>query len=137
MLYQVSLSVPAGTSEKEPVEATIEIEEPYLVRIEVKFPPGPTHLVKVAVFYGRLQIFPSKRGEWITGDDEKVVDHPRMYLPHRPTRFRCVACSPQAEYPHTIYFRFEAAEEVVPIWLRRLFRFIDKLEKALRRLMGV
>jgi len=89
------------------------------------------------VFYGRLQIFPAKAGEWITGDDEKVVDNIRIYLPHKPTRFRCVACSPEAAYDHTIYFGFEAVEEVVPIWLRRLFRFIDKLEKALRRLIGV
>jgi len=131
MLYQVRLTVPADTPADKPVEVKVKIEEPYLLYYGVKFPPGPSDMVYIAIYHGISQLFPSREGEWISGDNEIVGDWPIHRLPERPCTLRVKGYSPGTRYQHTVIVRFIAVEAEWVVWMRT----IGALFKAFKRLL--
>jgi len=129
VLYQLRLTVPAGTPREKAVKAEIEIEEPILFYVGVKFPVGPSDLVYLAIFYGKYQILPSKRGEWIAGDNEVVWDYPLLTLPDKPTRLTVMGYAPETAYPHTVLVRFIALPKPYVVWMIA----ISKLAEAFKQ----
>jgi len=118
MLYVVPVTVPAGTPVESPVEAYVEIEEEYITRIDVQFPAGVRNEVYVAIFYGEMQIFPSTKGTWVTGEAETVSAEVKIWLPDKPTRLTIKAISPNADYPHNILVRIYTADSLDVEWTR-------------------
>jgi len=136
MLYATVLTVPKGTPEDRPVETTITVKHPVLTKIGVYFPPGPAGLVKVAIFYGRLQVWPAKEGEWVAGNATMVWDEPFWELPHKETDLRIVGCSPEAEYDHNIHFYLIAVPRAVGLWMIATARLASLLEALITRIIG-
>jgi len=136
MLYQLRLTVPSGTSRSAAVKKSIEIEEPILFYVGVKFPPGPSDLVYIAVFYGKLQVLPSKRGEWITGDNEVVWDYPLLTLPDKPTKLTVYGYAPETTYDHTVLVRFIALPKPYIAWMIAIARLAQAF-KQFFKLVGM
>ena len=55
-LYVVDVTVPADTSQTDPKEETVKIEEEVIVSIECHFPPGCRGMVYTACYYGEEQL---------------------------------------------------------------------------------
>jgi len=136
MLYQIRLTIPAGTSRKDAVKKSVMIEEPILFYVGVKFPIGPSDLVYIAVFYGKYQLLPSKRGEWVAGDDEVVWDYPLLSLPDKPTKLTVMGFAPETAYPHTILVRFIALPKVYLAWMLAISRLAQAF-KQFFKLVGL
>jgi len=136
MLYQMRLTVPAGTKRKQAVKKTIMIEEPILFYVGVKFPVGPSDLVYIAIFYGKYQLLPSKRGEWIAGDDEVVWDYPLLTLPDKPTKLTVMGYAPETAYDHTVLVRFIALPKPYIAWMIAISRLAEAF-KQFFKLVGM
>jgi len=136
MLYQVSLTIPANTPANKPVQTTIEIVEQVLVRIGVHFPPGCFHLPYVAIFYGRKQIWPSEKGEWVSSDAITIWDEVLIRLPDKPTKLIMKGYNLDDTYEHTITFYFSALPYRAAMIGRILASISDKLSKLVKALVG-
>jgi len=137
MLYQKTLTVPANTPSDAPVETTIVVKDPVIVRLGVFFPPGCAGMVKVAVFYGRLQIWPSKEGEWLRGDGTTIWGEPFFELPEKETTLTLKGCSPNTLYNHDVTFYIIALPRHVALWMIGISRLVAALETFLAELVGI
>jgi len=136
MLYQVSLTIPANTPVDNPVEKSIKIEEQVLVRIGVHFPRGCCHLPYVAIFYGYKQIWPSEKGEWLSGDNVTIWDDCLIRLPDKPTELRLLGYNEDEAFDHTITFYLSALPYKAAMIGRILAAISEKLSRLLK-LVGV
>lgn len=111
MLYCLEITVPANTPKENPVEKEVEIQEDVIVKVSIRFPPGPSGLLKVAVFYGEEQITPFHEHEWIAGDDEVVEDTLYFKCPEKPCPITIKAYNLDEAYDHTALVRILALNE--------------------------
>jgi len=133
MLYCVVLDVPANTPEDAPVEKTVAIEEPVWSRVKVHVTDGCMGLVKVAVYYGAMQLWPSKEGEWLSGNDIVVEDEVWYELPESPTRLRLLGVSPGTSYDHPVFFYLQGLPRAaVPNWA-----VLTSIARLVEHMMGV
>jgi len=137
MLYQISLTIPANTLVNEPVQTTIEIKEDYLWKIGIHFPSGCVGMVKIAIYYGRKQIWPSEKGEWVAGDDVTIWDEPYIRLPDKPTKLICKGVSTGTSYDHTIRFYFHALPRKYVVWPLAIDRLLNAIKKLVKFITGV
>jgi len=105
MLYQKTLKIPANTPAEKPYEEAILIKHPVISRLYVFFPAGCMMLAHVAIFYGDMQIWPAKEGEWCAGDNIVIQDEPYLEMPERWTKLRLVGWNedPTWDLPVTFY----------------------------------
>jgi len=132
MLYQKTFNVPASTPSDAPVETTIVVKHPVVTKLGVHFPAGCHALVRVAVFYGKLQIWPHKEGEWLRGDDITIWDEPFFELPEKETTLTLKGWNEDDTYKHTPIFYIIAHERDIALWMIALSRLAKLLEKFLR-----
>jgi len=137
MLYQRTLTVPANTPTDAPKETTIVIEHPYLWKIGVHFPGGCAGMVETAVFYGALQVWPSRQGEWASGDGITIWDEVHLEMPEDKTKLILKGCSPNTSYDHNVKFYFLAVEREIGAWMLVMSRLLEGISRMLRFLMGV
>ena len=127
-LYVVDVTVPADTSQTNPVEYQVEIEEEVVVHVEVMFPPGPRGMVYTACYYGEEQLFPRPYGSYLHGDGETIAWEEYYELPESPCYLTIRAWSPGTSYPHTITWRINALPKNIAFWwvnITRLLNFIS------------
>ena len=131
MLYQRTLLIPANTPEATPAEATIVIKYPVISRLKVHVTDGCMGLVKTAVFYGDLQLWPAKEGEWLSGNNIIVEDEPFFEMPEAETQLRIQGISPGTWFDHPIFLYITAIrrEDVPPT--RELTKIADLFEEFL------
>jgi len=137
VLYQKTLTVPANTPATAPVETTIVVKHPVIIRLGVHFPPGCAGMVRVAVFYGKLQIWPAKEGEWVSGDAVTIWGEPFLELPERETTLTLKGHSPGTSYDHTITFYFIALQRRIALWMVAFSQLVRLLENIFSRLLGI
>jgi len=137
MLYQKTLTVPANTPIDAPAETTIVVKHPVVTRLGVHFPPGCMGMVWVAVFYGRLQIWPSKEGEWLRGEAVTTWDEPFIELPEKETTLTLKGYSPNTWYDHDVTFYIIALPRTVALWMMVVARLAQLLEAFLTRVVGL
>jgi len=121
MLYVKSITIETTYNTKEKAkEYTIEIEEDLIAFVSVRFPPGPTNLLKVALFYGESQIFPSHKYEWTMGDNEVVWDLILYEPPESPVTLRILAYNEDDTYTHSAVVRIVAVDKIYLLGIRAL-----------------
>jgi len=106
-------------------------------RLGAFFPPGCAGMVKVAVFYGKLQIWPSKEGEWLRGDSTTIWGEPFFELPEKETTLTLKGCSPNTWYDHDVTFYIIALPRNVALWMIGISRLVAFLERIFARLIGI
>lgn len=111
MLYCIEITAPANTPKENAVEQQIMVEEDVIVKVSVRFPPGPSGLLKVAVFYGEEQITPHYQYSWISGDDEVIEDTLYFKCPEKPCPITIKAYNEDDTYDHTALVRVLALNE--------------------------
>jgi len=134
MLYVKTITVETTYDTKENAkEYTIEIEEDLIAFVSVRFPPGPNNLLKVAVFYGESQIFPSHKYDWAMGDDEVVWDLILYEPPESPVLLTIRAYNEDDIYDHTAVIRIVAVDRVYLIGIRAL----SVMARGIKRLIDL
>jgi len=130
MIYTASLSVPAKTAEDSPVGTELEIKEQIITKFELHFPSGCASLVKARVCYGPKVIWPQPEDAWLSGNDETISFPEHYALPEIPCVLRFEACSPEADYDHSIILRLGTVpEEAAKPWgpIQRFVQMLSRL----------
>ena len=130
-LYVEELSVPAGTPENSPVTKKIRLEPGVLKKIEVLFPFGCNCLVKVKIKRGGKVIVPANADMWLVGNGETVSIELLLEELAEPFELELVACSPNTQYDHTIYFRFHIVPPEIAFPEKRIEKFLQEIAKRL------
>lgn len=129
-MYEVPITILAGTTEDNPKVETLEIEKPFLNKVEIEFPAGCCGYVKLRIYYGIKLYWPLGEAQYFSSDDHIIIFHPHYTLPSVPMTFRIVGWSPDATYNHTITCRFEireSMEQVETSLLDKLNRFFQRI----------
>jgi len=133
--YVESLLVPARTPETKPVEKEIEIPRGMVSLWEVYFPPGCHGLVRFAVLYGEIHLFPREKGKWHRGDSETISHEDRWLTPDEPTKLRLVGWSADELYSHELQIRISVlpVEEISFRWLAQEIprRTVEQMFRAM------
>jgi len=103
--YQTTLTVPANTPAKSPVEKVWELTKGIIHRLEIQFLPGCMGMVQVQILHGRMQIWPTGLGEAFSGEDNTIAFDDFYPLLSAPYALTLRGWSPGTSYDHTIRFR--------------------------------
>jgi hypothetical protein len=130
MWYHVSLPVPAGTAETDPVEAEIKLTHGVIKYIGIGFPTGCKQQVKVRLYHQEHQIFPANPDEpasW-NGGIEGGEEHYK--LEEAPFMLTVRAYAPTATVAHTLtVFVLLLPVEVAEPW-REQISLLDRIKNV-------
>ncbi len=73
-LYEQMITVGKGVVSGSPTSQDMNLEKGEVAWIQVRFPAGPSALLKVAIFAGdgTTQLWPGGTATWFTGDNEVI-----------------------------------------------------------------
>jgi hypothetical protein len=109
--FFVIVEIPANTSPDAPISVDIEVEGDELRRIAYLIPPGWHALAGFAVYYGIEQIYPDRRGEWITGDSVYKEVEVKWLMPSRKTILTVFGYNTDNTYPHKVFIWFSTIDK--------------------------
>lgn len=72
MFYNEHITIPAGTAESEATQTTFKGTIGVISRVSIFFPPGCVGLVKVRIYQGGVQLYPTANGQYFSGDGSGV-----------------------------------------------------------------
>jgi hypothetical protein len=111
-----SVTTPAGTTVAAPQTTLLNWRQGYPVRVEIRFPPGPSGLVGFQLLHSGEVVVPHDPTEWLITDDEPVV-WPLDEFPYNAKY--SVRTYNLDVYPHTIQVRMlfneVGAQSISPI----------------------
>lgn len=128
-IYSIAVTTPPNSAK----ETIIVVEGDVIDLVRVRFPPGPSGLLKVAIYYGNEQIWPDKVGSWFVGDNE-VIQWSEFYpLPEALTRFTVKTVNDDDTYEHSVYLTISTK------YFRETFenRIAESITRLLRPLAGM
>jgi len=73
--------------------------------VNLRFPPGPSGLLDVSIFYGIHQIFPHDEGQVFAGDDEVIAWQEYWLLPESPCTVTIHTQNNDDTYEHSVQVR--------------------------------
>ena len=85
-------------------EWRVTVEGETVAYVSVSFPPGPSNLLRVAVFYGEKKVWPFGEAQWFVGDGVTIGFAEDWILPESPCTLRVLADATACLYPHTFTF---------------------------------
>jgi len=132
-LYIAEITVPAGTTEDNPVTQRVTIKKDIITKISVRIPPGHFAKTGIAFYYGIKQIAPKPEGTWIKGDAETVEFELFYEMPEVPGDITIKAYNTAEDYSHTFYVRIEALDK----WVAMPWMLIKKFVDAFKVLIGL
>lgn len=106
MRYQVSLTIPASTTEASPTVENIALPYGELTTCYVYFPWGCAGLVHVRVIHNERQIYPTSPDEWFEGNDIEIIFDCKYELGEAWNHFRVEGYNEDDFYPHTPIIQF-------------------------------
>ena len=102
MWYHYSLTVPAGTAEKTPVEKELKLTHGVIKYIGIGFPAGCKQLVKARLYRFGSQLFPLNPDEPASWDGGVEGGQYHYYLDDQPYALKAVAYAPLSSQAHTL-----------------------------------
>jgi hypothetical protein len=109
--FFVVLEIPANTSADDPVSVDVLIEGDELRRLAYLIPSGWHALAGFAVYYGIEQIYPDRRGEWISGDSVYKEVELKWQMPSRKTILTIFGYNTDSTYPHKVFIWFSTIDK--------------------------
>jgi len=100
--YSIRKTIPAKTTEANPVTFSLSLKEKYIVDCWICFPRGCSWTVGGRVFYGIRRFFPTNPNEWIWGDNICVSIRQFIPMPAEVEKLKFVFISPEASWKHDI-----------------------------------
>jgi len=101
MIYEQDLTIPANTPESAPATETLFVHPGIVKRVEIFFPPGPSGLAHVRIFYMQFQLWPSNPDSSFRGDDNIISFEEDLELKTAPFEFTLKGWNLDDTYSHT------------------------------------
>jgi len=139
-IYVTTITTPANTSKTLPKEVYFEIKGEFLSEVQIVIPPGHAGLTGIAVFYGIHQLFPLPRGEWLSGEDERISFPERWEIPFAKASLRILTYNEDDTYGHSFIIRFitvEHKEELIEERLKRTNELLEEIVSLLHAVIGI
>ncbi len=108
--YFYIVEIPANTSADNPLTVDCPVEGDELRRIAYLIPPGWHALAGFAVYFGIEQIYPERKGEWVTGDNVYRQVELRWKMPARRLLLNVQAYNNDGQYPHKLFIWFSTID---------------------------
>lgn len=106
-VYELIVTVPAGTPIANPVSVPWVTEDAVITDIEVLIPSGPNGTTGVRVMKGDIQLLPWSRSSWIIGNDYNRVFPIGGYLPTSDIKVQAYNIG---QNPHNFYLRMTVTD---------------------------
>jgi hypothetical protein len=103
MDYRIDLTVPADTTELEPVSAERHVLPGTWKQYAPVLPTGCNDMVRWRLLIDENQIVPVEPGTWMLGNGVMGVFEQSIVIPPGGVNLKLVACSPGTTYEHNIY----------------------------------
>jgi len=133
MLYTKTVTCPVGNDTPEnAVEEQLKLEEDAILFVQIRFPPGPSGLLYVSLWYGEEMIVPHKSYDWVNGDDEVVWDIPLWKFPEKPCPVTVKAYNLDTKYQHSAIVRIVTVNKWVLNAFKGLSGVYSMIEKIAR-----
>lgn len=105
MDYWGSITVPASTSETNPIRESLPVCAGRVKEVWVYFPPGLAGTTKVRILHHEYQVWPTNPDTWYLGTNI-VISFPENYpVFSAPFEFTLEGYNDSISYSHTVYFR--------------------------------
>jgi len=101
---------------------TVTIEENWVDEISVFFPDGQRNAVKVAVYFGDRQLFPSRNGNFVGGDGFTRTGPIRVELEGKDPELEIRAFSDADNLDHEVLVDIKTLPVAAGRWRRNLAR---------------
>jgi len=135
MIFEVRLTVPAGTAKSAPSRLEITVTRGVITRFGWFWPPGTEQLGHAVIRYQGRQLIPQNPDEDMTDDGLGPVFDTYLPLRSRPYRLTLEAWNDDDTYPHTVTVRFAlVAEEDLPLHgrlARRIARALSLIAEVM------
>lgn len=106
MFYRYSLLIEGGQTEDDPAEAVAVLPKGVLNRVEITFRDGCRGYAHVIINHLEHQLFPTNPEETFAADGWTIAFDENYDLPEEWNRLVMRGWSPNANFDHTIIFRF-------------------------------
>jgi len=131
-VYIVDITIPANTSQDNPISKEVVIKGEVLVRVEVRFPRGCRTLVHSICRYGQLQLYPSTKEATFHADGEVLRIPEYFELFESPMTLTIYGWSPNTRYDHTITWRFYTLPKIIAAPIKVLTKLLEGVVKLLK-----
>lgn len=105
MIYQTTISTPIATYVTTPKRTALKVTKGLVYKVEIAFPPGPASLLKVQIFDGGHQQWPSTPGEYFQTDAYVISFDDTFLKLTEPYQFDIYTWNLDDTYAHSITVR--------------------------------
>jgi len=113
LFYDFAITVPASTTEADPVEQKLKLTHGIIHLVEVRFRRGTDFRVGCRIYHFEHQLYPTNPEGDFRDDGRAITFKDHYKLTERPYTLTVRAYSPTATYDHTIYVRIGVLPETV------------------------
>ena len=116
MLFAFPITIPAGTTENNPVTKTLTLDVGVITKISVEFPEGCHKLVKIQLLRDESVLVPQNGDTWLAGNGETIEGEIYYQFDSPPYELKFLGISPNCTFNHDIFIRIEilSADEAFP-----------------------
>jgi len=131
MLFTHTLTVPANTVQKEPLEEDVGLTHGVITLVEVEFPPGCAGLVRAYVRRSLHQVWPTNPEGRFRTDGRAIRWSDYYEVFDEPFALVVGAWSEDDSYSHDIIFRFEVTPKDIAERGKVMAGVIGKLRQVI------
>lgn len=118
MVYEYDILVEAGQADDDPEILNIPITRGVIHKYEVSFPPGCVNMVKVRIWHGLHQVWPTNPEGYHKGDGYLLSYREHYDLTEKPAILQVRVSSPGTVENHTVTVRFAIlGKKILTPWL--------------------
>lgn len=105
MIYQKHISTIITTYAVTPLQSVLKVTKGLVYKVEVDFPPGPRGTLKVQIYDGGHQVWPSTGGEYFQADGYCISFDDTFLKLAAPFQFDIYTWNIAEDYPHAVTVR--------------------------------
>lgn len=113
MIYSMHINTEHTTYATQPKRTPLLVVKGLVYKVEIDFPPGPSGLLKVQIYDGNHQVWPSTPGEYFASDHSTISFDETMLKMLEPFRYDVYTVNEDETYDHGIVVRIGMVSEVV------------------------
>jgi len=105
VIYSKYISTKIETYAITPLQTVLKVTRGLVYKVEIDFPPGPSGLLKVQIYDGGHQLWPSTPGEYFITDGYCISFDDTLLKLVAPFQFDIYTWNEDEEHPHGVTIR--------------------------------
>jgi len=105
VIYQITVSTPIDDYFDIPKHTFLKVAKGLVYKVEIDFPPGPAGLLKLQIFDGGHQVWPSSSGEYFATDNYCISFDDTLLKLIAPFQFDIYTLNEDTIHPHAVTVR--------------------------------